>query len=188
MIFIETSLKNAYIIETEPHYDDRGFFERLICRKELMTIGLSKEIVQVNHSFNKKKGTLRGMHFQVPPFSETRIIKCIRGSVFDVAVDLRRDSATFLKWFGLELTEGNNRMLFISEGFAHGFQTLKNNSELLYFHAGYYNPQAEAAINYSDPLLNIEFPLKVTEISDRDKSHSFITDPHKDLPDFKYYL
>jgi dTDP-4-dehydrorhamnose 3,5-epimerase len=188
MIFNQIPLKDAYVIEIEPHQDNRGYFERLICRNEMMGIGLTKEIVQINHSFSKQKGTLRGMHYQVPPFTETRIIKCIKGSVFDVAIDIRKESPTFLKWFGLELTEGNNRMLFIPEGFAHGFQTLKNNSELLYFHTGYYNPQAEAAINYSDPLLKIKFPLKVTEISDRDKSHTFITDPHKELPDFKYYL
>jgi dTDP-4-dehydrorhamnose 3,5-epimerase len=185
MIFNETPLKGVYIIEIEPHFDNRGYFERLICRKELLAIGLSKEIVQVNHSFSKKRGTLRGLHFQVPPFCETRIIKCIRGSVFDVAVDLRKEAPTFLKWFGLELTEENNRMLFIPEGFAHGFQTLKSNTELLYFHTGYYNPSAEAAVNYSDPVIKIKFPLKVTEISVRDQSHSYLTDPRTELPEFK---
>jgi dTDP-4-dehydrorhamnose 3,5-epimerase len=188
MIFKPIPLKGAYLIETEPHFDHRGYFERLICRKELMEIDLANEIVQVNHSFSKKKGTLRGLHFQIPPFSETRIIKCIKGSVFDVAIDIRKESPTFLKWFGLELSTENNRMLYIPEGFAHGFQTLKNNSELLYFHTGYYYPQAEAAISCLDPLLKIEFPLKVTEISDRDKSYPFITHPHKELPDFKYYI
>ena len=132
----------------------------------------------------EERGTLRGLHFQVPPFTETRIIKCIRGSVFDVAVDLRKESPTFLKWFGLELTSEKNKMLFIPEGFAHGFQTLKSNTELLYFHTCYYNPLYEAAVNYSDPLFKIKFPLKVTEISDRDRSHSCISDPHTELPDF----
>jgi dTDP-4-dehydrorhamnose 3,5-epimerase len=185
MIFNETQIKDLFIIEIDPHFDDRGYFERLICRKEMLALGLSKEIVQVNHSFSKKRGTLRGLHYQVPPFTETRIIKCIRGSVFDVAVDLRKESPTFLNWFGLELTQENNSMLFIPEGFAHGFQTLKSNTELLYFHTGYYNPKAEAALNYSDPLFRIKFPLKVTEISDRDKNHSYISDPRTELPDFQ---
>ena len=184
MNFRATPLKESYVIELDPHKDDRGFFERLFCREEFLSIGFSKEIVQINHSFSKKKGTLRGMHYQLPPYTETRVIKCIRGSVFDVAVDIRKESPTFLKWFGLELSPENNRMLFIPEGFAHGFQTLKSNTELLYFHTGYYNPSAEAAINYSDPLFKIKFPLKVTEISYRDKSHSYISDPHTELPDF----
>jgi dTDP-4-dehydrorhamnose 3,5-epimerase len=180
----ETPLKDSYIIEIEPHTDNRGFFERLFCKKEFLTIGFSKEIVQINHSFSKKKGTVRGLHYQIPPFTETRIIKCIKGSVFDVAVDLRKNSPTFLKCFGLELTEENNLMFFIPEGFAHGFQTLKSNTGLLYFHTGYYNPGSEAGINHADPLLDLEFPLKVTEISVRDKNHSFLTDPRTELPDF----
>jgi dTDP-4-dehydrorhamnose 3,5-epimerase len=184
MIFNETPLKDVYIIEVEPHFDDRGYFERLICKNELQAIGLSKDIVQVNHSFSKKQGTLRGFHYQIPPFTETRIIKCIKGSVFDVALDLRKESPTFLKWFGIELNAENNRMLFIPEGFAHGFQTLKTNTELLYFHTGYYNQSKEAAVNYSDPLFEIRFPLKVREISVRDKSHIYITDPGTELPDF----
>jgi len=184
MIFKETPLKDSYIIEIESHADNRGFFERLFCRNELLTIGFSKEIKQINHSFSKQKGTLRGMHYQVPPDSETRIVKCIRGSVYDVAVDLRKNSPTFLKWFGLELTEENNRMLLIPEGFAHGFQTLMSNTELIYFHTGYYNPGSEAAVNYSDPFLRLKFPLKVTEISARDKSHSYLSDPYLELPDF----
>jgi dTDP-4-dehydrorhamnose 3,5-epimerase len=184
MKFKETPLKDSYVIELEPHTDIRGYFERLFCRKELMTIGFSKEIVQVNLSFSKKKGTLRGMHYQLPPYTETRIIKCIRGSVFDVAVDIRKNSPTFLKCFGLELTRENNRMLFIPEGFAHGFQTLKSNTELIYFHTGYYNSGSEAALNYEDPLLDLKFPLNVTEISLRDKSHSFLSDPYLELPDF----
>jgi dTDP-4-dehydrorhamnose 3,5-epimerase len=184
MNFKETPLKDSYIIQIDPHKDDRGFFERLFCKKELLTIGFSKEIVQINHSFSKKKGTLRGMHYQLPPFTETRIIKCIRGSVFDVAVDLRKNSPTFLKYFGIKLTEDNNRMLFIPEGFAHGFQTLKSNTELLYFHTGYYNPGMEAAINYADPFVDLKLPLKVTEISTRDKNHPYLKNPQSELPDF----
>jgi dTDP-4-dehydrorhamnose 3,5-epimerase len=184
MKFTETPLKNSYIIELEPHSDNRGFFERLFCKEEFLTIGFSKEIVQINHSFSKRKGTLRGMHYQLPPNTETRIIKCIRGSVFDIAVDLRKNSPTFLKWFGVELTGENNLMYFIPEGFAHGFQTLKSNTELLYLHSGYYNPYSEAAINYADPLPDLKFPLKVSEISARDKNHSYLTDPRSELPDF----
>jgi dTDP-4-dehydrorhamnose 3,5-epimerase len=184
MIFKETPLKDVYIIENEPHHDNRGYFERLYCKNELLAIGLFKEIVQVNHSFSKKRGTLRGLHFQVPPSTETRIIKCIKGSVFDVALDLRKKSPTFLEWYGIELNAENNRMLFIPEGFAHGFQTLKSNTELLYFHTGYYNQSKEGAVNYSDPLFKIQIPLKVTEISERDKNHLYITDSETELPDF----
>jgi dTDP-4-dehydrorhamnose 3,5-epimerase len=184
MNFEETPLKDCYIIEIEPYSDDRGFFERLFCKKEMLAIGFSKEIVQINHSLNKIKGTLRGMHYQLPPYTEARIIKCIRGSIFDVAVDIRKNSPTFLQCFGLELTEENNRMVFIPEGFAHGFQTLKNNTELFYLHTGYYNPGSEAAINYADPLISLKLPLVVTEISVRDRNHPFLTDPRIDLPDF----
>jgi dTDP-4-dehydrorhamnose 3,5-epimerase len=184
MNFKETLLKDSFIIELEPHVDNRGFFDRLFCKKEMLTIGFSKEIVQVNHSFSRKRGTLRGMHYQLPPFTETRIIKCIKGSVFDIAVDIRKNSPTFLQSFGLEMTEENNLMFFIPEGFAHGFQTLKTNTELLYFHTGYYNPSYEAAVNYADPFFDLKFPLKVTEISVRDKNNSYLYDPRTELPDF----
>jgi dTDP-4-dehydrorhamnose 3,5-epimerase len=184
MHFKETPLKDSFIIELEPHVDNRGFFERLFCRKELLSIGFTKDIAQINHSFSRRRGTLRGMHFQLPPHIETRIIKCIRGSVFDVAIDIRKNSPTFLQSFGLEMTEENNLMFLIPEGFAHGFQTLKSNTELLYFHTGYYNPGSEAAVNYTDPLLDLKFPLKVTEISVRDKNHPYLYDPYTELPDF----
>lgn len=186
MNFIESPLAGCFIIEIKPHTDNRGIFERLFCKNELQTIGFSKEIVQINHSFSKKKGTLRGMHYQLPPCTEARLIKCIRGAVFDVAVDIRKNSPTFLNHFGLELAEDNNKMFLIPEGFAHGFQTLKSDTELLYFHTGYYNAGSEAAINYADPLLELKFPLKVTEISDRDKNHLCLMDPRTELPDFKF--
>lgn len=184
MNFNETPLGGSYIVEIEPHTDNRGFFESLFNKKEFLKIGFSKEIVQINHSYSKRKGTIRGMHYQMYNDTETRIVKCIRGCVFDVVVDLRKNSPTFLKWFGLELSQENNRMFFIPEGFAHGFQTLKSNTELLYFHTGNYNPESEAGINYTDPLFNLKFPLRVTEVSVRDRKHSFITDPRSELPDF----
>jgi dTDP-4-dehydrorhamnose 3,5-epimerase len=184
MKFTKTPLKDSFIIEIEPHPDNRGYFERLFCIKEFQTIGFSKEIVQINHSFSIEKGTFRGMHYQLPPNMETRIIKCIRGSVYDIAVDLRKDSATFLQCYGVELTQDNNKMFLIPEGFAHGFQTLKKNTELLYFHTGFYNPLSEAAINYLDPWLALELPLKVTEISVRDKEHKYLNNPESELPDF----
>jgi len=184
MKFSETGLKGAYTIELNPLTDNRGLFERLFCKKELSAIGFNKEIVQINHSYTFKKGTLRGLHFQRPPYAEIKFIKCIKGSVFDVAVDIRKESPTFLHWFGVELAEDNNKMYYLPEGFAHGFQTLKSNTELLYFHTGYYNPGSEVGINYSDPFLDLKFPLKVTEISVRDKSHSYLSDPYTELPDF----
>jgi dTDP-4-dehydrorhamnose 3,5-epimerase len=184
MKFKETALRDCFIIELEPHTDFRGFFERIFCKKEMLAIGFSKDIVQINHSLSKKKGTLRGMHYQLPPFTETRIIKCIKGAVFDVAIDIRKKSPTFLHSFGFEITEKSNLMFFIPEGFAHGFQTLSNNAELLYFHTGYYNPESDVAVNYSDPFLDLKFPMKVTEISFRDLNHPYLDDPWKELPDF----
>jgi len=134
MIFHEITLKDAYVIEPEPFQDGRGMFVRIFCKNELSAINHSKEIVQANHSINMKRGAVRGMHFQKPPKAEIKFVKCIKGSVYDVIIDLRRNSPTFLKWHGEDLTEKNMLMLYIPGGFAHGFQTIDPESELLYFH------------------------------------------------------
>ena len=174
MITENLPLNYAKLFSFDPFIDSRGSFRRLLCRNELENIGLQKEIVQVNHSITQKKGTVRGMHFQHPPHSEVKLIRCIRGSVYDVIVDIRKGSPTFLKWCSAFLSLENNKGIFIPEGFAHGFQTLEDNTELIYFHTELYNKKSEGALNYSDPVLNITFPLPVTGVSDRDKSHKLI--------------
>lgn len=175
MKFTETKLKGSFVIEPEPFSDNRGWFARTYCKKEFQQIGHTKEWVQINHSFTLKKGTVRGMHFQHPPFTEIKMLRCIAGAVYDVIVDIRTGSATFLQCFGVELSAENRKMLYIPGGFAHGFQTLADNTELIYHHSAFYEPGHEGGLKYDDPKLKIQWPLPVTEISARDGSHSFIT-------------
>ena len=174
MKFIPTILNGSFTIQLDPINDERGWFARYFCKKEFSTIGHNKEWVQMNHSFSLKKGTLRGMHFQKPPYSEIKLVRCIQGSVFDVIIDLRKDSPTFLKWFGTELSAENKLMMYIPEGFAHGFQTLEDNSGLLYMHTAYYSPEAEDGLRYNDPLVNISWPIEISEISMRDTNHDIL--------------
>lgn len=155
--------------------DSRGFLSRLFCAEELATAGWSKPIAQINHTFTTKCGTVRGMHFQKPPHSEMKLVSCIRGEVWDVAVDLRTGSPTFLHWHAELLSADNGRALLVPEGFAHGFQTLTEDVELLYFHSFAYSPSAEAGLNPQDARLTISWPLSITELSDRDVSHPPIT-------------
>jgi len=176
MIFTQTSLKGAYMIEPEPFADERGWFARTYCKKEFAQIGHEAEWVQLNHSFTKQKGTIRGMHYQLPPFSEIKLVRCIAGEVFDVIIDLRRDSPTFLQWFGTELSAANKKMMYIPEGFAHGFQTLSDDAELIYHHSQFYAPGVEGGIRFDDPKLNIEWPLPVATMSERDKGHAVLDD------------
>lgn len=174
MKFTKLALNDAYIIEINQLTDERGFFERIFCEEEFHQIRFSKKIVQINHSFTKQKGAVRGLHFQFPPYTETKIVKCLKGKVIDIIVDLRKNSTTFLKWTSVELSEQNNKMIFIPDGFAHGFQTLEKNTEMLYFHTEFYSKENESGINIFDPKLNIKLPLKVTEISSRDEKHAFL--------------
>ena len=174
MKFLPTILNGSFTIQLDPIKDERGWFARYFCKKEFSTIGHNKEWVQMNHSFSLKKGTLRGMHFQKPPYSEIKLVRCIQGSVFDVIIDLRKDSPTFLKWFGAELSAENKLMMYIPEGFAHGFQTLEDNSGLLYMHTAYYSPEAEDGLRYNDPLVNISWPIEISEISMRDTNHDIL--------------
>ena len=174
MIFKKLSLKDAFVALPEPSLDDRGMFARSFCQNEFKKIGLDKNILQINSSMNVKRGALRGMHFQHPPKAEIKMVKCIRGAVWDVIVDLRKKSETFLKWHGERLSFENLKMLYIPEGFAHGFQVLEPNSELIYFHTEFYSPDAEGGLRYDDPMIDISWPLEITDVSDRDKSHAFL--------------
>ena len=174
MKIVETGLQDAYVLEPEPIVDNRGKFARIYCLRELGQIGHYKSIVQINHSLTRKKGALRGMHFQYPPEAEIKMVKCVTGSVYDVIVDLRHNSPTFRKWHGEILSAENMNMMYIPEGFAHGFQVLKANSELLYFHTQFYSPQCEGGVRFDDPAVNISWPLEVTDVSVRDRSHPLL--------------
>ncbi|MEP7279233.1 MAG: dTDP-4-dehydrorhamnose 3,5-epimerase [Bacteroidota bacterium] len=171
MIFEPTPLTGSYTITLTPFSDERGWFARTWCREEFRQIGQTKDWVQINHSFTAHAGAIRGMHYQLPPFAEIKMVRCIAGAVFDVMVDLRKGSPSFLQWFGTELSAENKKMIYIPEGFAHGFQTLAPNSELIYHHSEYFTPAAERAIPYDDPGLAIKWPLAPTDISERDRLH-----------------
>jgi len=171
MIFTETKLAGAFLVSIKELTDDRGFFGRSWCKKEMEDHGLNGNVVQSNTSFSKKKGTIRGMHYQRHPFEETKLIRCTKGAIFDVIVDLRPDSPTFLQWFGAELTEENHKMVYVPENFAHGFITLEDDSEVTYLVTEYYTPGAEAGIRYNDPMLNIDWPTQATVVSEKDQSH-----------------
>jgi len=174
MIFKSLPLSGAHIIIPEPYTDNRGRFSRIFCKQELQSIGFKGEIVQVNHSATVQKGAVRGMHFQYPPKAEIKMVKCIFGAVFDVMVDLRKDSPTFLRWHGETLSADNMNMMYIPEGFAHGFQVLEENSELLYFHSEFYSPEHEGGVRYNDPEIGIDWPIEIKDISERDKRHPLL--------------
>ena len=181
MKFIETKLKGCYVIEVITHKDSRGWFSRTYCKDEFHEINHYKEWVQINHSFTTEKGIIRGMHFQLSPFAETKLIRCISGSIYDVAVDLRKNSNTFLKWFGIELSVENKKMILIPEGFAHGFQTLTDNCELIYHHSNFYTPNSEGGIKYDDPLVGINWPLKKAGISEKDNQYEYLEENFKGI-------
>ena len=174
MTFKETILKGSFVIDLTPFQDKRGWFARIYCKEEFAKIGHTKEWVQMNHSFTKQQGTIRGMHYQLPPFSEIKLVRCIAGAVFDVIVDIRKNSPTFLQWFGIELSANNKKMIYIPEGFAHGFQTLTDDAELIYHHSEFYKPNVEGGIKHTEPKVNIDWKLDVTNISERDKEHNFL--------------
>ncbi len=175
MRFIKTKLQGLYIIEPESFVDDRGRFYRMFCKNELNKIGHNKEIVQINRSLSTHKGAVRGMHFQYPPKAEIKIITCIKGKVFDIAIDLRKNSPTFLQWYGQILSGKNMMTMYLPERFAHGFQTLEKNSELLYFHSEFYSPEYEGGIRFDDPLIGIEWPIEISNLSEKDKDYKFLT-------------
>jgi dTDP-4-dehydrorhamnose 3,5-epimerase len=170
-----TPLSGLNVIVRKPLGDSRGYLERMFCEDELQDIFGGRRIVQINHTLTQAKGTVRGMHFQYAPHSEMKFVSCLRGAVYDVAVDLRKDSPTFLKWHAELLSADNHKTFAIPEGFAHGFQTLTDDCEMLYLHTAAYAPDAEAGLNPQDTMLAITWPLPITEISARDMAHVPIT-------------
>jgi dTDP-4-dehydrorhamnose 3,5-epimerase len=168
MIFTATQLDDAWLINLEPREDERGFFARFWCREELAGHGLDTEIAQESLSFNRHRSTLRGLHFQRVPHEETKIVRCTRGGIFDVIVDLRPQSRSYLCWQGFELTAENRRSLYVPKGFAHGFQTLTDNAEIVYQISEFYAPNSAGGYRYDDAAFGIAWPLPVTVISERD--------------------
>lgn len=174
MKFTETPLKGSYIIELSPFTDERGWFARTYCKKEFEQIGHLEEWVQLNHSVTHSKGTLRGMHYQLPPYGEIKLVRCIAGAIYDVIIDLRKGSPSFLQWFGTELSSANKKMLYIPVGFAHGFQALTDDCELIYHHTSFYATDAEGGIRFDDKKISIDWPLEITGISQRDSTHPYL--------------
>jgi dTDP-4-dehydrorhamnose 3,5-epimerase len=180
MIFTETPLEGAYLIDLEKKGDDRGFFARVFCIQEFEKMKLDGKVVQINNSLSAKRGILRGMHYQLSPKAETKIVRCIRGAFYDAILDLRPDSPTFGKWFGAELSAENRRMMYVPKGFAHGFLTLKDDTEALYLVTEFYAPDRERCIRWNDPAFGIKWPFEPSVISPKDGA----------APDFdrKYHL
>lgn len=174
MIFRETKLDGAYLIDLEKRGDDRGFFARVYSQDEFESYGLTTRIAQANTSFSKHRGTLRGMHFQSAPHREAKLVRCTMGALYDVIIDLRPESPTFKQWIGAELSASNHAMLYVPEGFAHGFQTLVDDTEVMYMVSEFYAPQAEGGVRFNDPAFAVRWPEEVTVVSDKDR----------DWPDF----
>ncbi|MCF6157490.1 MAG: dTDP-4-dehydrorhamnose 3,5-epimerase [wastewater metagenome] len=180
MVFSETVLKGAYVISLEKREDSRGFFARSFCTHEFENYGLDHRIVQINNTLNVYRGTLRGIHYQLPPKAETKIVRCIKGSLYDVILDLRPHSETFGKWCGIELTDQNRKMVYVPKGFGHAFLTLEDNTEIMYFITEFYAPHLERGIRWNDPKFNVEWPFMPAVVSDRDKNFPDF--------DFRYHL
>jgi dTDP-4-dehydrorhamnose 3,5-epimerase len=172
--FTATILNDIFVVQRKTIEDDRGFLSRFYCAEEFAQAGMKKSIAQINHTLTRKKGAVRGLHFQHAPHAEMKLVSCLKGEVWDVAVDLRRGSPTFLQWHAEVLSATNRKSLLISEGFAHGFQALTEDCELIYLHTSAYQPASEDALNIADPRLDIVWPLPVSEISDRDRKHKLI--------------
>ena len=172
---LSTTLEGLKVLRRKPVSDSRGFLERMFCAPDFAPILGEKTITQINRTLTRKCGSTRGMHFQNAPHAETKFVTCLRGEVFDVVVDVRKNSPTFLHWHGELLTQDNHATLLVPEGFAHGFQTLTSDCEMLYFHTAAYHAESESALNAQDPRLAIKWPMAITEQSERDKSHALIT-------------
>jgi dTDP-4-dehydrorhamnose 3,5-epimerase len=181
MIFRETELRGVYIIEPELIQDERGFFARTWSQEEFASHGLNSKLVQCNSSFNKHLGTLRGMHYQIPPHEEAKLVRCTAGAIYDVIVDLREDSPTRSKWIGVELSAGNRLMVYIPEGFAHGFQTLEDDTEVFYQISEYFHTESARGVRWDDPAFGINWPLGISVISERDRSYPFLDAARKEL-------
>jgi len=174
MIIEKTPLEGLYLLKPNILKDERGLFTRTFCNKELVEVGFKNSFVQFNHSFNIKKGTIRGMHYQLAPFTETKLIRCVEGRVWDVSIDLRKNSETYLQYFSVELNRENMFSILIPDGFAHGFQTLEDNTSLIYHHTEYFTPDFDSGILYNDPAVEIKWPLPLTIISQKDKSYPLL--------------
>jgi dTDP-4-dehydrorhamnose 3,5-epimerase len=172
MVFSETKLRKVFEIQLEPHRDDRGFFARSWCQKEFEANGLNPRLVQCNVSVNSRRGTLRGMHYQVPPHSEAKVVRCTRGSIYDVVLDLRHQSPTFTEWIAVVLTAEKRNMVYVPEGCAHGFLTLEDDAEVFYQMSEFYNAEAARGVRWDDPVFRIVWPEKVEVISERDRTYS----------------
>jgi dTDP-4-dehydrorhamnose 3,5-epimerase len=181
MKFTETTLKGAFIIDIERKEDSRGFFARAFCQKEFESHGLKPIIAQANLAFNNKKGTLRGMHFQYPPAAETKLVRCTRGAILDIIVDLRPESRTYLHHIAVELSEDNQRSLYVPERFAHGYQVLRDKTETSYQVGEFYTPGSEGGLRHDDPRLGLNWPLPVTVISDKDAMWKLLDDFEPEL-------
>jgi dTDP-4-dehydrorhamnose 3,5-epimerase len=175
MIFRETELRGAFLVEPEMLEDNRGFFARAWCKREFERHGLVGTLAQSNISFNRKAGTLRGMHYQLAPHEEVKLVRCTKGAIYDVIIDLRRQSPTYLEWFAVELTADNYKMVYVPKGFAHGYQTQLDNTEVFYQVSDFYTPAAEQGVRYDDPIFEIRWPMDVQAISDKDRN----------LPDYR---
>ncbi len=170
MIFKGTNLQDAFIIDLEKHQDERGFFARVYCEKEFRDHGIDPGVVQANVSYNKFSNTLRGFHYQAEPYGEAKLMRCTKGSIYDVIIDVRPDSPSYKQWIGVELTESNHRMLYVPEGFAHGFITLQDETEVTYLVSEFYTPSAEKGIRWDDPAFGVEWPVEVKVISEKDRN------------------
>jgi dTDP-4-dehydrorhamnose 3,5-epimerase len=181
VIFTETELRGAFIIDLERREDDRGFFARAFCQNEFSDHGLKPLIAQANIAFNKRKGTLRGMHFQFPPAAETKVVRCTRGAIVDIIVDLRPESPTYLQHVAVELSADNHRALYVPERFAHGYQVLEDITETSYQVGEFYTPEAEGGLRHDDPRLGLSWPLEVTEITEKDRSFPLLSEIEPEL-------
>lgn len=176
MRFIETKLNGSFIVDIEPHEDERGFFARSWCEDEFNRHGLNSRLAQCNISLNKKKGTIRGMHYQVAPHAEAKLVRCTMGAIYDVIIDLREDSSTYKQWFSIELSAANYRALYVPENFAHGFQTLVDNTEVFYQMSEFYHPDSTRSIRWNDPAFGVQWPISDWIISEHDQNALFWTE------------
>jgi dTDP-4-dehydrorhamnose 3,5-epimerase len=178
VLFGETEIKGAFIIDIEPYQDNRGLFARTFCAREFEQHGLTPAVAQCNLSVTYKKGTIRGMHYLLPPARETKLVRCVRGAIYDVVIDMRPDSPTYTSHISVELSADNRRALYIPEMLAHGFQTLTDDAEVIYQMSDFYMPGYERGLRYDDPIFNIQWPLPLTEISEKDAAWPYLDEAH----------
>jgi dTDP-4-dehydrorhamnose 3,5-epimerase len=181
MIFTETKLAGAFIIDMAPHEDDRGFFARVFCQKEFAAYGLRPLVVQANIGANHARGTMRGMHFQFPPAAETKYVRCVRGAVLDVIVDLRPESRTYLRHVAVELSARNQRGIYVPERFAHGYQTLEDDTDTIYMMGEFHTPGVEGGLRHDDPVLGLSWPLPIAVISEKDRNWKLLEEMEREL-------